>query len=645
MKFTRILKRACLIFFGMLSALAVNAQSNPDIMLYTTDFTGWTALAEPGSNGTYPQSSGDGAGFVLSQKPGIYPAGTINSFTGYVTNLSSSWSITSKPLDFVSGGVVDLWYCVDQGSAANLSISDANFVRILEIQDPSGAIQDYKNIKAGSQAFNKTAGTSAEKKQLDESLLGQWYAGNTITLRYQGSWYHLQFSLPTSYAGTKTVVWQTSKQTDKIVSIAYYTSVGSTPYVAATDFPNAGQDGSKTPEAFKLQGEIGGAQVSGNVAIKGFNLTQDVQLSIIGQDAAKFTLGATTMSAADAMAGANVAVSFTPSVKASAASAMLKISSGANDYYVNLVGATGSGDPQIIASTSKLNFWTSLIATTTQNLDVSGLNLTGPITATLEGAGASRFTLSTTEISLADATRGTVLDITFTGDIKAGELPANLVLSSPGAQSVTVPLNGVTSLLRPVMYPLTFDVSPSGTAYVETNPGGTVFLEGTQVTVTVTLEKGYKVARWQDASGNTRSTRVFVVSESKNTMSGDPITVFTEKGQQSEGGDDPVEVKGLVALEATNVTANSMTANWTSQDGNANGYIVTVTDANGNVVATLQAASTATSVEISGLDENTLYYYTVEGTGTEGTVTTEKVGGFKTPSTTVKVCGSDDYND
>ena len=49
MKFTRILKRACLIFFGMLSALAVNAQSNPDIMLYTTDFTGWTALAEPGS--------------------------------------------------------------------------------------------------------------------------------------------------------------------------------------------------------------------------------------------------------------------------------------------------------------------------------------------------------------------------------------------------------------------------------------------------------------------------------------------------------------------------------------------------------------------------------------------------------------------
>ncbi len=475
---------------------------------------------------------------------------------------------------------------------------------------------------------------------------GEWQTGSTFkSPKVANTTYVVSFNMP-SVVGAKTIKVQGMNKDVYIKSLKIYTSVGNNPYVASPSYPNAGSDGSKTSVGLTLQGEVGGAQVSGNVDIKGFNLTGDVTFSVVGNDAAKFTLGATTMSAADAMAGTNtVAVNFTPSVKAGNAVAMLKISSASNDYYVNLIGATGSGNPQIIASTSKLNFWTSLIATTTQNLDVSGLNLTGPITATLEGAGASRFTLSTTEISLADATKGTTLGITFTGDIKAGELPANLVLSSAGAQSVTVPLNGVTSLLRPVMYPLEFDVNPSGTAYVETNPGGTVFLEGTQVTVTVTLEKGYKVARWQDASGNTRSTRVFVVSESKNTMSGDPITVFTEKGQQSEGGDDPVEVKGLVALEATNVTSNSITANWTAQDGNANGYIVTVTDASGNVVATQQAASTATSVEISGLEENTLYYYTVEGTGTEGTVTTEKVGGFKTPSSTVKVCGSDDYND
>ena len=415
------------------------------------------------------------------------------------------------------------------------------------------------------------------------------------------------------------------------------------PYVASPSYPNAGDDGSKSTVGLTLSGAVGGNVVTGPIDIKGYNLSGPVSISFVGKDAAKFSVDQTTLDAVTAMEGTNVTVSFKTSVKSGVASALMKLSGGSADYYVNVFGSSGSGDPEIVASASPLNFWTSLIAKTTQSLDVSGLNLTGPVTATLEGAGADRFSLSTSEITLAEATKGTKLTITFIGDLQESELPANLVLSSAGAASVTIPLKGITTTLKPVMYPLTFDVSPTGTAYVETNPGGTVFKEGTQVTVKVTLEKGYKVARWQDASGNTRSERVFVVSESKNTMSGDPITVFTEKGQQSEGGDDPVEVKGLVALEATNITANSMTANWTSQDGNANGYIVTVTDASGNVVATQQAASTATSVEISGLDENTLYYYTVEGT--EGTVTTEKVGGFKTPSTTVKVCGSDDYND
>lgn len=612
MNLKSIIKKSVL---ASMLAITTAAFGQKDIMLYSTDFTDWTAQVMTGSSDVLNQK-----GFSYSAKPGVYPTETTGcGDVGFIASQNSTNKLTFPSFTFISGGVVVIECCVNKnGKTLTLSGSGASGVTASVPESPTATKASDEEQVSGAQV--KT---------------GKDYGKYVIEYVFSGSG-DIQLELAT-----------TAKKGEVDISkITVYSSVGSTPYVCSPDYPDAKADGSGTSLGLKLQGEIGGAAVTGNVTIKGYNLTGDVTFSVVGQDAAKFTLGATTMSAADAMAGTNsVAVNFTPSVKAGNAVAMLKISSATNDYYVNLIGATGSGNPQIVAPTSLLNFWTSLIATTTQNLDVSGLNLTGPITATLEGAGASRFTLSTTEISLADATKGTTLGITFTGDIKAGELPANLVLSSPGAPSVTVPLNGVTSLLRPVMYPLTFDVNPTGTAYVETNPGGTVFLEGTQVTVKVTLEKGYKVARWQDASGNTRSTRVFVVSESKNTMSGDPITVFTEKGQQSEGGDDLVEVKGLVALEATNITANSMTANWTSQDGNANGYIVTVTDASGNVVATQQAASTATSVEISGLDENTLYYYTVEGTGTEGTVTTEKVGGFKTPSTTVKVCGSDDYND
>ena len=617
MKIKSIISKAVAVALVSVASVNAFAQYN-DIMLYSTDFSvsdGWTDMSSTGSSDALSQK-----GFSIVAKPVFNASGTTNNgnFTGYIASQNSTSTITTPTFTFISGGMIEMDLDVAKNnkgftlSAASGSISNIQGTIVSQAEPIPAKASDQASF---SGATFKT---------------GKNYGAYKIRYTFDGSG-DISFKLAS-----------TSKEAEvNIASMTVYTGVGSVPYVASPSYPNAGDDGSKSTVGLTLSGAVGGNVVTGPIDIKGYNLSGPVSISFVGKDAAKFSVDQTTLDAATAMAGTNVTVSFKTSVKSGVASALMKLSGGSADYYVNVYGSSGSGNPEIVASASPLNFWTSLIATTTQSLDVSGLNLTGPITASITGAGADRFTLSTTSIPAV----GTTLDITFTGDIKAGELPANLVLSSPGAQTVTVPLNGVTSLLRPVMYPLTFDVSPTGTAYVETNPGGTVFLEGTQVTVTVTLESGYKVARWQDASGNTRSTRVFVVSESKNTMSGDPITVFTEKGQQQEGGDDPVEVKGLVALEATNITANSMTANWTSQDGNANGYIVTVTDASGNVVATQQAASTATSVEISGLEENTLYYYTVEGTGTEGTVTTEKVGGFKTPSTTVKVCGSDDYND
>ncbi len=611
---TRAVKTLLLSLTALMTSMVANAQSK-DIMLYSTDFTDWTAQEMTGSSDVLNQK-----GFSYKGKPGVYPTETTGcSDVGFIASNNSTNTLTFPSFTFISGGVVVMEVCVNKnGRTLTLSGSGA-----------SGITASVPVSPTASKASDEEQVTGAQVKT------GKDYGKYVIEYTFSGSG-DIQLELAT-----------TGKKGELDISkITVYSSVGTTPYVCSPDFPDAKVDGSGTSDGLKIQGEVGGNQVSGNVTIKGYNLSSDVTLSVVGKDAAKFSLSAPSMSAADAMTGTNsVTVNFTPSVKAGTAVAMLKISSATNDYYVNLIGATGSGTPQIVASTSLLNFWASLIATTTQDLSVSGLNLTGPVTATLEGAGASRFSLSSSEISLAEATKGTSLQITFTGDIQEGEVPANLVLSSPGAPSVTVPLNGVTSLLRPVMYPLTFDVDPSGTAYVETNPGGTLFKVGTQVTVTVTLEKGYKIARWQDASGNTRSSRVFVVSESKNTMSGDPITVFTEKGQQQEGGDEPVDVNGLVALEATNISNNSMTVNWTSQDGNTTGYDVTITDANGNTVQTKHVESTATSVDITGLDENTPYYYTVTGTGTQGMVTTDKVGGFRTSSSVAKICGSDDYND
>lgn len=615
MKITvRAVRSSLLLLTALLTTSLANAQSK-DIMLYSTDFTDWTAQVMTGSSDVLNQK-----GFTYTAKPGIYPTETTScGDLGYIASTNSTNSLKFPPFTFISGGVVVIEYCVNK-NGKTLTMSGTG---------TSGMTASVPESPTASKASDEEQVTGGQVKT------GKDYGKYVAEYAFSGSG-DIQLQLATT----------AKKGEVDIAKITVYSSVGSTPYVCSPDYPDAKADGSGTSEGLKVQGDVGGAQVSGNVTIKGYNLSSDVTFSIVGKDAAKFSLGSTSMSAADAMAGTNsVTVNFTPSVKAGNAVAFLKISSTTNDYYVNLIGATGSGAPQIVASTSLLNFWTSLIAVTSQKLDVSGLNLTGPVKATLSGAGASRFELSSSEITLVEATKGTTLEITFTGDIEESELDANLVLSSTGASDVTIPLKGVTSTLKPVLYPLTFDVDPSGTAYVETNPGGTVFLNGTQVTVTVTLEKGYKVSRWQDASGNTRSTRTFIVSESKNTMSGDPITVFTETGQQQEGGDEPVDVNGLIALEASNITTNGMTLNWTAQDGNTTGYDITVTDANGNTVKTQHVESTATSLEISGLEEKTTYYYTVSGTGTQGLVTTERVGGFKTASSAVKVCGSDDYND
>lgn len=595
-----------------------------DILLYETNFSAWDEVTEAQGNAIGSSGSIQGKdGFVYTGKP------TVNPTAGTICALNSTNYLEFPSFDFISGGAIEVELVVGKnGKYFNLDATAGTIGTVTyKIDEQPAAAKDLG-----------TDGTSFKT--------GKNYGKYVVTASFTGS-------------GAIKPRFTVSGKCGEIAfkSIKVYSGVGTTPYVCAPDYPNAGADGSKTEKTLMLKGQIGGESVAQTLDLKGYNITGDAALLIEGADAARFTLTNATVSGASLSTGnlVPVEVLFNPSVKASNSSALLKITpsdAGSQPYYVHLTGVTGSGLPQIVASASPLNFWTSYLAATTQKLSVSGLNLTGPITATIQG-GEGRFTLSSKEtatIPLASAIAGTELSIEFTGNVVENTLNATLVLSSPGATDVEIPLAGITSATKPLMYPLTFDVSPSGTAYVEVSPGGTSFLAGTQVSVKVTLEKGYKVKYWQDATGNTRSERVFKVSEKTNTMSGDPITVFTELGQQQESSGEVVVTDKLVALKAENITTNSFTATWTTQQGNTTGYDVTVKDASGNVVQSLHADALATSIEVTGLQENTDYYYNVTGTGDDGTggqasVTTPTVGRFRTSKTAVtKVCGDDNYN-
>jgi hypothetical protein len=362
-----------------------------------------------------------------------------------------------------------------------------------------------------------------------------------------------------------------------------------------------------------------------------------VTAKITGTDATRFSIpaAATSISVADASAGYPVSVSYTPStVKEGIHDAQLELSSpGAASVYINLVGSTTGGTPEITTPKSGITLWTSLIAEKSTNVNISGVGLNGPVSISIQGAGASRFSVDASSVSLTDASVGKDIKLTYVGTISVGETAAELVLTSTGAAEVRIPLKGVTLEQRPKLYSLTFEVSPAGSAYVETDIAGPSYLDGSTVKATVTPESNKKVSYWSDAAGNSRVERTFTVGEYKNGV----ITVFMVDGQQSGGGGD-TSTGGLTGLVPTNVQETGFDVTWTSVVG-ATSYTVKVYDQSGTILQTLSNL-TGTSTTITGLSAGTYYKYSVETTVNSTASNTGLLGPFKTAGTSVNYnCG------
>lgn len=629
MKTHSMLKSALLT---ALLTIASASMAQKDILLYSTDFTDWLQLdGTSGSSDDVFQGQGAGAGFTLGDKPQVFPAGTIGGATGYLTiNNGPNTGIDCKELDFIAGGAVEIEFVNKTGSNTRwvgVQGADAAYVEVLE---PTDGRYDRAHVGTLS-GTNYTAGTAlGDKNGPDASLYNTWISGfNGVDNNGQGV-SKVSFRLPASYTGTKRVKIVMHKDI-ALTSLKIYTTVGTTPYVSSTDYPNAGADGSKTSAGLTIQGPVGGSAVTGTVNVKAYNITSPVTLSLEGADAAKFSLPSTSLDNAAALAGGDVTVSFTPSVRQGAANALLKLTAEgvANPYYVNLIGVSGSATPSIVASTSPLYFWTYQTGKFTQTIDVTGLNLTDGITATL--SDNINFAVSSPNISLLDATKGAKLTITFTGDIVEGTKNATLTLSSPGAASVVIPLAGETTVEKPETYDVTFSVSPAGSGYIDVSPSGHVFKRGTSVTATVTPETGYAIASWSDNAGSRRTTRTWTIQPTTPQT----IIVRLTKGEQQP--DDPdAPTSSFVALVPSNVSTSGFTARWTAA-ADATTYTVTVYDRDRNVVA--EQTSTTTSADITGLAESTGYFYVVKSDSqTAGQSTTNNVGPFFTLSET-KVCG------
>lgn len=542
------------------------------ITLYDSDFTDWDAVTASGtSSNAVSVNTRGGAGFVLTQDMTVNPtAGKLAIRIDSPTSHSER-SLYLAPLNFLNGGSIIIY------GKNTTSSSMGGIVGATAVTD----------VNTG------TAVTIANVRSTDAN----------------GGVYALRFTLPAGAAANKVYEY---KMRGEVYRIIVCTNAPATPYITTYPIP------SKT---LSTSAVVGGSSTVMNILVRGYNLTGDVSLSIVGADAGRFSLPVPSIAQASASTWKNVAIVYNPSVVVGVHNAQLKIESpGAATVYVNLVGLTtptAGTTPVILANTNPLPFWTALIATTSNTINIAGINLTGNVTLAIEGS--SQFTLSTTSIPKTDALAGSILTINYLGNITVTTDNATLVISSPGATTVRVPLIGYTLENRPVIKTINFLVSPSGSGVVSWAPAGNRFMVGTVLNVTATPEVNFKLDYWSDATGNKRLNRNIIVGDLST------ITVFFVPGQQTPITDP---TGALVAYLPTDITSTSFTASW-STVSDASSYTVNVYDANNTIVATFNTSSTTQSV--TGLTPNTPYTYQVIANNTAND-TSARVGPFNTLS-------------
>ncbi len=597
-------------------AFVTSAPADPsacNLTLYDTDFTDWGSFDQSSANSTDMFScTGGGDGFTISQKPIIDATGDASGFgeTGYVINTNNGSSgdllMSSKMLPFVNGGTVVIY-------AANASTSTRDFSLTVD-GSGAGITTTYEFLEPS---------TETEKVGDEASVSGNTFTTGKATPDSRLVLYKVIFDLPAGLSGNHQIIIESTGNSKEIAYSRFRvcTNPPATPYVATTNFSNCVEDAT----GLSLSGTTGSSTpITGILSVKGWNITGDVTMTITGPDAGLFTIASTTLTQAAALTGQSVGVDFTPSVISGISKAELTLSSpGAPSFCVSLTGLSISGaSPEITTPVETWQFPSRTIDTYSQDIPISGMNLTGPVTLSIVGGDAAQFSLSQTSMSIAEALAGAPVTVTYLAGISAPSMDnTSLVLTSPGAASVTIPLEGITYTVDPTLFTLTKVVTPAGSGILTQDIAGSTFASGTTVKVTVNPQTGWKFVKWTD-NGSTALIRSVLMTSDKT------ITALFEPGSGPT-------IAPFNAYTPLTVNNTSFTARWGAAPAAAS-YVVTVYDETGAVVYTSPSTG-AMSVNIPGLTQASQYTYEV--TANTGDVS-NTVSVLTTGATAVPACGT-----
>lgn len=201
------------------------------------------------------------------------------------------------------------------------------------------------------------------------------------------------------------------------------------------------------PTSLAFETNIGNT-VTKTFTVQGENLESDITASLTDANGV-YSLDQSSVTMADAQNGTGkvLTVTYTPSAAGPYSGTVTLSSPGATSKEVALNGTVTL--PVITAEPTSLAFEAKLHHTVSKSFTVTGTNLAGNITATLNDANGV-FALDEANITVSDAEgqSGKTITVSFTPS-EIHDYTATITLSSDYAEDVTISLNG--TVLQPAM--------------------------------------------------------------------------------------------------------------------------------------------------------------------------------------------------
>ncbi len=179
------------------------------------------------------------------------------------------------------------------------------------------------------------------------------------------------------------------------------------------------------------------------VTVKGLNLEGNITAALTPADGV-FSIDKTTITQTDGSAQADITITWSPVAEGTQTALLTLSSTNAENVEVNITGTAKPATPFILAEPTSLTFSADLDTPVTKTFSVMSEFLTEDITVTLNDVN-NVFSVTPTTISRTDSEEDEVeVTVTFSAT-QDGSYSGSIVLSSDGAESVTISLSGTAS--------------------------------------------------------------------------------------------------------------------------------------------------------------------------------------------------------